>query len=298
MTVALFDPRQTMGTAPSMAPDSADRETWAVYLGGVPLTSDDSLPSPPRRWCQMGGWGARGTRTVLSERISSRAGATASGTAWKSLTFTVTANMLAAQDALYQFLDDLEQAVTLGPAPMSVDDPWGTWTRTVQLITAEQPVFGVNAVSQVFDLVAADPRRYGPPKSGRVSAFDTSVLGVKAEDPLPWVFAVIGSGSLPITNFGTIDAPVVFTVTGPAKNPSITLGGHTLSWNMTVAAGQQLVVDTDAHTATLGGGGDVRAYMIQRDWANAPVGLSSARYSAGSASAASSLTAQWADTRP
>lgn len=295
MSVVMFD-----STAPTVyAPASAaDQESWPATLGGVPLTTDPSLSSPPRRWYSLAGWDARGSRAALTERISTRPGATSSGAAWKSLTFTATVNLLDTQDKLYQFLHDLEVAVTLGPFPMSVDDPWGTWTRTVQAITVEQPTFGVNTVTQVFDLVAADPRKYGPAKSATVHAYQSFVTGVQPSDPLPWVFPIVSSGAVVVTNNGTIEAPVVFTIKGPCTRPSITFQGHLLAWNLTLPAGQQLQVDTDAHTSVLSGGGDVSALMIARDFINAPTGSSTAQFGALDATSNASLTAQWADTRP
>lgn len=288
----------SVGAPLTMSPDAATAESWSAVLAGVVLVSDPLLAPPPRRWVKLDGWDSRGSRTALAERISSRPGATSSGKALKSLTFTVTVNALDTQDQIYAFQAALEQAVTLDPVLMSVDDAWGTWTRTVQLITAEQPQFAPGTFAQVFDLVAADPRRYGPAKTAVAHAFETSVIGVLAEDPFPWVFPVVAAGSLVIQNNGTMEAPVVFTITGPCSRPSITLDGHLLVWDTTLAAGQTLTVDTDAHTSLLGSGGDLSALMISRDFANAPVGTSTAQLGAATATGDASLTARWADTRP
>src|SRR4029077_10397584 len=60
------------------------------------------------------------------------------------------------------------------------------------------------------------------------------------------------AGSLAITNNGNIETKPLLIVEGPCTNPSITNAntGANLTFKLTMASGDRLVIDTDLHTAT------------------------------------------------
>jgi len=60
-----------------------------------------------------------------------------------------------------------------------------------------------------------------------------------------------GSGTL--TNAGTFEAPLIVEITGAVTNPSVVVGGQTLSYTGIVPAGQTLVIDTGNQTVKLNG---------------------------------------------
>lgn len=109
------------------------------------------------------------------------------------------------------------------------------------------------AVTLLF--AAADPRWYGPTQTLSVKP-PLSVGGFTW--PLKWNLKWGGggyTGSLAVTNAGNIETRPVLTVEGPCVNPSIqnatAPGGPTLAFNLTLNAGEKLVINTDMHTATL-----------------------------------------------
>lgn len=79
------------------------------------------------------------------------------------------------------------------------------------------------------------------------------VLPFKMSDPF-----IIGSfektltGSGTIENEGTFETGLIIEITGPATNPSLTIGGETLKYTGTIPSGQKLIIDTDRETARIG----------------------------------------------
>lgn len=63
--------------------------------------------------------------------------------------------------------------------------------------------------------------------------------------------STVGNASL--TNPGDVDAPLVWTVTGPTTSVSLTVGGDTIGVPFPVLDGQTLVIDTGAPVALLDG---------------------------------------------
>lgn len=62
---------------------------------------------------------------------------------------------------------------------------------------------------------------------------------------------LIGNGIL--TNNGTFETPLVIKITGPVTNPSVVVGGQTLTYTGTVPSGQILSIDTGNKTVKLNG---------------------------------------------
>lgn len=62
--------------------------------------------------------------------------------------------------------------------------------------------------------------------------------------------SLTGSGT--ITNEGTFETGLIIEIAGAVTNPSVTIGSVTLSYTGTIAAGQKLIIDTEAQTAKIG----------------------------------------------
>lgn len=105
-------------------------------------------------------------------------------------------------------------------------------------------------------LVAPDPRRY---------TVDTATVTVPAPDggggltyPLtyPLSYGAAGdSGDREITHLGTVETPPVVTIAGPCEGPRLynMTTGRQLHFDIALAAGDQLVVDTATEVVHLGG---------------------------------------------
>lgn len=100
-------------------------------------------------------------------------------------------------------------------------------------------------------------------------------------------------GPTMVTNDGVAEALPVWTVPGPATNPSLTniTNGQILNFDGVVPAGQTLTVDMANQTATMAGA-NVFA-LISGDWIQLEVGTNKITYSAIGAIAPSTLS--WND---
>lgn len=79
------------------------------------------------------------------------------------------------------------------------------------------------------------------------------VIPFKMSDPF-----IIGSfektlfGNGKLVNEGTFETGLIIEIIGPTTNPSLTIGGETLSYNGTISSGQKLIIDTEKETAKIG----------------------------------------------
>ncbi|MDR7856067.1 distal tail protein Dit [Tissierella sp.] len=62
--------------------------------------------------------------------------------------------------------------------------------------------------------------------------------------------SLIGSGSL--INEGTFETGLIIEISGPTTNPTLTIGGKSLSYTGTIPSGQKLIIDTEKQTAKIG----------------------------------------------
>jgi hypothetical protein len=170
-------------------------------------------------------------------------------------------------------------------------------------------------------LHSTDSRWYSSPsKSVTVSLYGTGTGGgVLFPVTFPAVFgASISPTTFNVWNLGSVEMRPVLVVTGPCSNPTITNttapGQPSLTFNVTLAAGDTLTIDTDFQTATLVLAGTTQgsprentlSRPLSRWWnllpANGPDGIEAPNvlvFTAQDASATSAtLTVQYADAYP
>jgi phage-related protein len=76
----------------------------------------------------------------------------------------------------------------------------------------------------------------------------------KATDPIIYgSFEQVRVGSGTITNDGTLECPLTIEVVGAATNPSVVVGGKTLTYTGVLTSSDTLIIDTGALTCTLNG---------------------------------------------
>lgn len=110
------------------------------------------------------------------------------------------------------------------------------------------------------------------------------------------------AGSLSVTNNGDIDVRPLLVITGPCTNPSVTLAstGANLTFGLTMNTGDQLVIDTDMHTATFFTSGSTigstRLYTLVQgsQWFSLPPGASTLQFLTGDPTASGTLTVEYA----
>lgn len=145
-------------------------------------------------------------------------------------------------------------------------------------------------------LTAADPRRYSTTLQSVPTGLPVSSGGLTLPLTLPLtITAGSSSGSITLTNAGTIGTRPRFTVTGPVTAPVILVQYPDstvlqLAYSDTLVAGDSLVIDTDARSVTLNGAVSRRRYLSGR-WPEIPPGQTvTVQWTASSYDPAATLT--------
>jgi hypothetical protein len=156
-------------------------------------------------------------------------------------------------------------------------------------------------------LHATDPRFYGVPSLSETVGLPTSAGGA----PLPFAFALgFGAGGLgglaTCVNAGGFETRPLITFTGPCTNPSVCnlsiAGAPYLSFQITLNAGDTLVVDTDLQTViyttagTTTGVSRRSALSAYSTWFNLPPGSNTIEFNTSDAAwVAGTMEVQWAN---
>lgn len=162
--------------------------------------------------------------------------------------------------------------------------------------TVADPISDVEGQWSVV-LFAADPARYSTTLKQVTSTPYSGGVGRTYPLTFPRTYGALGSsGILNMTNGGVLTAYPTITFNGPLVNPALRLvGGAHLAFNVSLGAGDQLVVTTgQPNRSVLLNGASVR-YLLTSDsawWALAK-GTSQAFFTADSGSG--SVTVSWRD---
>lgn len=165
----------------------------------------------------------------------------------------------------------LNSAISLSDTTFSVTEYGetlhGTVTRQGEVLFGDETE---TWTSFSLQLVAEDPRRYGP--SATVSTAMPSQSGgltFAATFPLSFPATVI-PGVVSFLNPGNVGAPVVLTVVGPCVGPIIThisSGAQMVfSSSLSLNSGDTLVIDMDARTVKADGQSSRIGYVTSRGW--------------------------------
>jgi len=109
--------------------------------------------------------------------------------------------------------------------------------------------------------LCADPRRYSLDLQQVTVAIPTASGGLTYPMTYPLSYGTSQGGSRPATNDGSASASPVVVFTGPLTSPALVADRWRLAFDLTLGAGETLVVDTGAGTALLNGEVD-RLYTI------------------------------------
>lgn len=147
-----------------------------------------------------------------------------------------------------------------------------------------------------FRMFAEDPRLYAATLTSVNIPFATGG-GTGFGFSLGFSFGFGGSSSsdgLLVTNSGNRSTPPTFTITGPVETPTIRddTYGHVLTFNISLAAGETLVIDTQYRTVKLNGTTNRRSTLSDPDWFFLQPGQTFLRYNAVSG-AGSNLNVQY-----
>ncbi len=133
-------------------------------------------------------------------------------------------------------------------------------------------------------MFAEDPRIYASTETtANIPFVAGSSLGL--EFSFGFSFGFGGSSSTDgviVNNAGNRATPPTFTINGPCETPSILdeTYGHTLTFSISLAAGETLVIDTQYKTVKLNGSVNRRGSLIIADWFFLQPGDTFLRYNA------------------
>jgi hypothetical protein len=146
------------------------------------------------------------------------------------------------------------------------------------------------------EITCNDPLIYDTATTTLSVGLPSPTAGMHFPAAFDLAFGASTGGSLALPNAGDEPAPTVFTFTGPLTWPMISLGSATLGFQITLGAGDTLVVDCDARTAVLNGTASrVGTLMAGSSWLYIPPGGSSIGFSSlDSVAVAGTVTASLA----
>ncbi|MFD0405025.1 hypothetical protein [Kitasatospora sp. NPDC127116] len=221
------------------------------------------------------GWSGAGVRSQYSDREADHgawAGKTYLGTRVITVAGTIAAPDLATLDAA---VDQLDAAASLTDTLLTVAE---TAPKQVTVRRSGAPLvkYETDRVARYsVMLTAADPRRYSTTLQSASVGLPAAGSGVTLPITLPLTIpAGSSSGTVTLTNAGSIGARPLFVITGPlpgftltAQYPDSTV--RQLIYSDTLGAGDLLAIDTDAHSVLLNGTGSRRRYMSGQ-WPEVP----------------------------
>jgi hypothetical protein len=211
-------------------------------------------------------------------------------------------------------LEAAEEALSNATIPGGSEDTplflnlpgWGTLACMARVRKRQMPrdiQLSLGKLGKVALLWAADdPRWYSQTQQASVVP-PTKTAGFSFPLKFPLSFGG-GSvaGSLAVTNAGNIETRPLLIVEGPCESPSITNvtaeGSPNLTFNLTIASGAKLVIDTDLHTATYYGPGStvgstrLGTLVYGSQWFTLGVGTSTIQFLA--ATSEGQMSVQWA----
>jgi hypothetical protein len=208
------------------------------------------------------------------------------------------------RDAMLAGIQDVA-AFDDGCDPITVTAAGRTLTANAQLVDArpvlERGKWGIGWFGWLLQWRCPDPLRYGPTQSAS-TGLPTASGGLTYPLTYPLSYGTVGAtGQITMTNPGTADAPVRFTVTGTlAAGFEISAGTRRITYPDPVPAGQTIVIDTGAGSVLVEGTTSRRGRLTSADWLQVSrKGTLTVQFTSlsGLYTADASLTAAWAETR-
>lgn len=146
------------------------------------------------------------------------------------------------------------------------------------------------------EMVAADPLIYANTESEGSSTLPTAGGGMTFPETPPITFGTVSTGgTITAVNGGSFDTDIVFRIDGPAVDPRIEslTAGKTIAVNITLDAGEFLLIDTKSRTVLLGATTSRYSFLDSTSrWFTLAPGTNEITFRA-STSTVATLTARW-----
>jgi hypothetical protein len=266
-----------------------------VTLGSLDLLATDGAGVD---WVitDVKGWDSPGVRAEMAPRQADH-GAWASPVYLDARPITLAGSIDApTREALDAAVEQLIAAVSLTDTTLVIGETipkQATVRRSGQLLIERRGPYSATYSALV---TAADPRRYSTTLQSQSTPLPSTTGGLTLPITMPiTITATTASGSISLSNAGTIATRPVFTLLGPVTTPTISVQYpdgtvRALVYSDSLAAGDLLVIDTDAHTVVLNGAVSRRLYLSGQ-WPEIPPGTTvTASWTAASYDANALLT--------
>jgi hypothetical protein len=199
--------------------------------------------------------------------------------------------------ALNTAVDSLNAAVDFTSATMTVAEAGVTRSMTVRRNSSVDVSKVTSRVADVqFQVVAVDPRKLGTALTQQTALPATSG-GLTVPFTIPFtITSTVVAGQINLTNPGNESGPVVVRIDGPCTGPIITHTSSTttnalvFSSNLSLGAGEFLLVDMDKHTALANGQTTRAGYITSRGWSLFDPGANTWAFTASTYNSGSLLT--------
>jgi hypothetical protein len=198
-------------------------------------------------------------------------------------------------------MERLRDAVSLTPTPLIVYET--TPKRALVRRSAKLLLTYITDTQAKFSalVTAEDPRRYEVDEQTGSTGLPSTTGGLTFPVTFPVAFsAVTVAGEIRADNVGGFETRPVLVIDGPVVAPSVIAqypdgSVRQLAYSQTLATGDQLVIDTDAHTVRLNGDVSRRRYLAApAGWPAIPAkGSLLIQFRASTYNANSMLTARW-----
>ncbi|MFD5111433.1 hypothetical protein ACFWNG_03810 [Streptomyces sp. NPDC058391] len=245
-------------------------------LGALPLGSVDDFGAA---WAlqDMDGWDSPEVRSELQQREADH-GAWQTPVYYGERPITLAGTIVAPDPAaLEDAKDRLRAAASLTDTVLTVNETvpkCATVRRSGKLLMK----YTTDRIATYSVLVtAADPRRYAVDQQGGSTGLPITSGGLTLPAAVPWtISATTVSGQISAGNLGSFGSPMVLTITGPVQQPQVlvTMPDGTvlpLTYSQDLGVGDQLVIDTGAHSVTLNGGVSRRRFLaVPSGWPQIP----------------------------
>ena len=170
--------------------------------------------------------------------------------------------------------DRLEDALSAGYGSMKVvTSSTGSWERGVEIDTLKvEPDHGREWTKFIVDMVAPDPRRYGPLQTVGPASVPTSEGGVNLPQAMPWNFGTTsGESRLTVPNPGTLKLEPVFRIEGGYSTVTLydVATGKRLRLEWAAPEGSVTLFDMESRSVTINGE-NVTRRLTQRQWFDVP----------------------------
>lgn len=275
---------------------------WQLEWRGTLLGS-----GTPYGWSDLDGWlslpGMRVDDQARPGRHGAYAGQQLSDERVVTYEFTV---LPYAGQTFAQAVDTLRRITAVEEAPdeepLVVRLSGTAWLVNARCTRRSLPVdrmYAAQARTSAVQWVATDPRLYSPAQQSLTVGLPSPGAGGLV---FPLVFPLtfgtgLAGGNMALANTGTVTTWPTWQITGPVTGPVISNvdTGQVLSFDpaFAVAAGQTLIIDTDARTVTLQGV-NRRDRLFIADWFGLrAAATANVRFSAAGGYTAGTLTALW-----